>query len=84
MPHYNKYYVDNAEIDDVMEGLKTLREKRLISKFAKTIGVSQSAMSALVVGDRKLSKCTLTVYNKIVSNIDRFLQEYEGGENEHD
>lgn len=77
MPHYNKYYVDNAEIDDVMEALKTLREKRLISKFAKSVGVSQSAMSAIVLGERQLSKCTLTVYNKIVSNIDTFLKEYE-------
>lgn len=77
MLHYKKYYIDNSEIDDVMDALKTLRQKRLISKFAKTIGVSQSAMNALVLGDRELSKCTLTVYNKIVYNIDSFLKEYE-------
>ena len=77
MQHYIKYNIDNSEIDDVMDALKTLRQKRLISKFAKTVGVSQSAMSAIVLGDRKLSKCTLTVYNKIVSNIDTFLEEYE-------
>ena len=77
MQHYNKYYVDNAEIQDVMDALKTLRQKRLLSKFAKSVGVSQSAMSALVLGERHLSRCTLTVYNKIVSNIDTFLEEYE-------
>lgn len=77
MAHYIKYYVNNAEVNDVMQGLKTLREKRLINKFAKTVGVSQSYMNALVLGERELPKCTLTVYNKIVSNIDTFLEEYE-------
>ena len=77
MAHYIKYYVNDTEINDVMEGLKTLREKRLISKFAKTIGVSQSGLNAISTGDRKLSACTLKYYNKILLNIDTFLEEYE-------
>ena len=77
MAHYLKYYVNNAEIHDVMKGLKTLREKRLINKFAKTIDVSQGGLNEIVLGKRALSKCTLTLYNKIVSNIDTFLEEYE-------
>lgn len=77
MAHYIKYYVNNAEISDVMQGLKTLREKRLINKFAKTIGISQGGLNEIVLGNRDLSKCTLTLYNKIVLNIDTFLEEYE-------
>ena len=75
MEHYVKYYVNNAEISDVMQGLKTLREKRLINKFAKTIDVSQGGLNEITQGRRDLSKCTLTVYNKIVLNIDNFLTE---------
>lgn len=77
MAHYIKYYVNNAEVNDVMQGLKTLREKRLINKFAKTIGVSQGGLNEIVLGNRDLSKCTLTLYNKIVLNIDAFLEECE-------
>lgn len=77
MGHYAKYYVNDTEISDVMQGLKTLREKRLINKFAKTIGISQGGLNEIVLGNRDLSKCTLTLYNKIVLNIDTFLEEYE-------
>lgn len=77
MAHYIEYYVNNTEIHDVMQGLKTLQERRLINKFAKTIGISQGGLNEIVLGKRDLSKSTLTLYNKIVSNIDTFLEEYE-------
>lgn len=75
MGHYAKYYVNDTEIKDVLEALKTLRDKRLINKFAKSIGVSQGGLNEITIGRRDLSKCTLTVYNKIVLNIDNFLAE---------
>lgn len=77
MAHYIKYYVNNTEINDIMKGIKTLREKRLINKFAKTIGVSQTGLNDIAMGKRELSACTLKFYNKIVLNIDTFLEEYE-------
>lgn len=74
MTHYIKYYVNNAEINDVMNALDTLHQKRLINKFAKSIGISAGGLSDIILRKRELSACTLTVYNKIVSNIDTFLE----------
>lgn len=75
MGKYIRYYVTNSEIYDVREALKILSEKRLINKFAKSANISQPTLSNLVNGKTDLSGCTITVYNKIVSNIDNFLNE---------
>lgn len=72
-----KYYISDSELDNVKKSLEILSNKRLVTKFAKSAGVPQPTLSRILSGKSDLEYCTLSVYNKIVSNLDTFLAEYE-------
>ena len=76
MKGYQNYIVNKTEINHVLKGLKLLRKHRLLNKFAKCNNLSQGGLSDFMLEKRDLSLCTLTVYNKIVSNLDDFMKEH--------
>ena len=75
MKTYNTYIVDKHEVEDVINGLKLLKQHRVLNKFAKENNISSGSISELTSGVADLNKATLTVYNKIVSNLDKFMSE---------
>ena len=75
MKTYNNYIVDKNEVAHVVHGLQLLKQHRVLNKFAKDNNISSGAISELTSGVADLNKATLTVYNKIVSNLDSFMSE---------
>ena len=75
MKTYNNYIVDKYEVAHVIHGLKLLKQHRVLNKFAKANNISSGSISELTSGVADLNKATLTVYNKIVSNLDNFMSE---------
>lgn len=75
MNTYEKYIVDKNEINHVINGLKLLKQHRLLNKFAKDNNISSGSISELTSGVAELNKATLTMYNKIVSNLDTFMRD---------
>lgn len=75
MKTYNTYIVDKYEVEHVINGLKLLKQHRVLNKFAKANNISSGSISELTSGVADLNKATLTVYNKIVSNLDNFMSE---------
>ena len=75
MKAYNNYIVDKNEVEHVIHGLQLLKQHRVLNKFAKANNISSGAISELTSGVADLNKATLTVYNKIVSNLDKFMSE---------
>lgn len=76
MNEYQNYIINETEIKNVLNGLKLLRKHRLLSKFAKCNNLSQGGLSDFMYERRDLSLSSLTVYNKIVSNLDDFMKEH--------
>lgn len=75
MNTYENYIVDKNEIAHVINGLKLLKQHRVLNKFAKENNISSGSISELTSGVAELNKATLTMYNKIVSNLDNFMGE---------
>lgn len=75
MKTYDTYIVDNHEVAHVLHALKLLKQHRVLIKFAKSNNISSGAISEFTSGVADLNKATLTVYNKIVSNLDTFMSE---------
>lgn len=75
MKTYKTYIVDSTEVAHVVHGLQLLKQHRVLNKFAKANNISSGAISELTSGVADLNKATLTVYNKIVSNLDKFLSD---------
>lgn len=75
MKTYDNYIVDSTEVAHVVHGLKLLKQHRILNKFAKANNISSGTISELTSGVADLNKATLTVYNKIVSNLDKFMSE---------
>ena len=75
MKTYKTYIVDSTEVDHVVHGLQLLKQHRILIKFAKANNISSGAISELTSGVADLNKATITMYNKIVSNLDSFMSE---------
>lgn len=75
MKTYNTYIVDSTEITHVIHGLKLLKQHRILNKFAKDNKISSGSISELTSGVADLNKASITMYNKIVSNLDKFMSE---------
>lgn len=75
MKTYKTYIVDSTEVAQVVHGLQLLKQHRVLNKFAKANNISSGAISELTSGVADLNKATLTVYNKIVSNLDKFMSD---------
>lgn len=75
MKTYNTYIVDNTEVAHVIHALKLLKQHRVLNKFAKANNISSGAISEFTSGVADLNKATITMYNKIVSNLDTFMNE---------
>ena len=75
MKTYDTYIVDKDEVASVIHALQLLKQNRILNKFAKANNISSGAISEYTSGVADLNKATLTVYNKIVSNLDEFMSE---------
>lgn len=75
MKTYKTFIVDKTEVAHVINGLKLLKQHRILNKFAKDNNISSGAISEYTSGVADLNKATITVYNKIVSNLDEFMSE---------
>ena len=75
MKTYNDYIVNSTEVEHVVHGLKLLKQHRVLNKFAIANNISSGSISELTSGVADLNKASLTMYNKIVSNLDSFMSE---------